>query len=597
MRLSSLFGTTLRKVSSDMEFESHGLLLRAGYVRQLGAGIFSYLPLAWRSMRKIEQILREEMERIGSQELCMPVVHPAEPWQRSGRWYDIDESMVRFTDRGGSEMVLAMTHEEIVATLAHSEIETYRQLPVSVFQMQTKFRDEKRSRGGLIRVREFVMKDSYSLDTDKEGLRLQYANHYSAYVRIGVRTGVPLLAVRSDTGMMGGDVAHEFMYITPIGEDSLAVCDQCGYAANRDVARFQFPTAEQQQPSAIEKVHTPSVATIDDLSEFLGVSAHQCAKTVCFVGEFKDGEQVNERLVVAVVRGDMEVNETRVQNFAAAHALREATAEEMAKAGLCAGFCSPIGIDRGNQKVIVLVDDAVAQAGNLIAGANESDYHFRNVNYNRDFQADRVGQIASVFEGAGCPECGSSLSMQRGVEVGNIFQLGTKYSESLDACYTDSEGTREPIVMGSYGIGVGRLLACAAEEHHDDAGLCLPISIAPFQIALLKLGKSDEVAERAEKLYQELMDAGLEVLFDDRELRPGVKFADSELMGIPIRVVISDRSLKESVVEVKLRTGDRAENVSLSAAVDHLSKLVQSMLQSLQDAADNSDSQIDPATL
>ena len=590
MRYSSLFGTTLRDVSSDVEFESHGLLLRAGFIRQLGAGIFSYLPLAWRSLRKVEQILREEMEAIGSQELCMPVVHPAEPWQQSGRWTSIDDSMVRFKDRGGSDMVLAMTHEEIVATLASSEIETYRQLPISVFQMQTKFRDEKRSRGGLIRVREFVMKDSYSLDVDQEGLRQQYANHYAAYVRIGARTGVPLQSVKSDVGMMGGEVAHEFMYLTPIGEDSLAVCQQCGYAANQEVANFQTPENEKQPALPLKKIETPSVATIEDLSKFLKVQPSQCAKTVCFVGESKTDDGVETKLIAAVVRGDMAVNETRVQNLAKVGLLREAAPEEMAEAGLTAGFCSPIGIDP--EKVFLLIDTAVAEASNLVAGANEADAHYQNVNPERDFPESEITQIAEVFEGAKCVECGGSLSLKRGVEVGNIFQLGTKYSKALDACYTDANGKRIPIVMGSYGIGVGRLLACAAEEHHDEKGLCLPMPIAPFQIGLLKLGKSDEVAEKAEQLYSDLQKAGLEVLYDDRDLRPGVKFADSELIGIPIRVVISDRSIKESQIEVKLRTGDDSENIPLDNAVSHLKNLVETTLKEYQDAADASQTEM-----
>lgn len=578
MKLSALFGTTLREAPANVDFESHALIIRAGYVRQLSAGIFSYLPLAWRSLRKIEQILREEMEAIGGQEMNMPVIHPAELWQKTGRWQAVDETMVRFTDRGGRDMVLAMTHEEVVAALTHSEIQTYRQLPKLVFQMQTKFRDEPRARGGLVRVREFVMKDSYSLDLDEDGLRQQYVRHYHAYLRIGLRAGLRLLPVRSDVGMMGGQVAHEFMYLTDIGEDTLAICDGCGYAANREVAEFQKEAASDLEPQALEKVHTPAAATIEEVARFLSVDSSQCAKVVCYMAEFAAEEA--PKLVVAVVRGDMEVNETKVQNLARARKLRPAQAEEISQAGLVPGFASPIGID--SDKALIIVDDLLTRTPNLVCGANEPDHHYRNANYGRDFTAAIEAGIASVFEGALCIKCGQPLTLRRGVEAGNIFQLGTRYTEALDAHYVTADGESKPVVMGSYGIGVGRLLACAAEEHRDDSGLCLPISVAPYQVHLVALARKQETKDVADEIYQQLLDAGFEVLFDDRDVSSGIKFTDADLLGMPIRVLVSDRSLKGNEAEVKLRRSDDAEKVALGELV----RFVQSKIDSLHDEID-----------
>jgi len=573
MRLSALFGTTLREAPANVDFESHALILRAGYVRQLSAGIFSYLPLAWRSLRKIEQILREEMEAIGGQEMNMPVTHPAEIWQKTGRWDAVDETMVRFKDRGGRDMVLAMTHEEVVASLAHSEVQTYRQLPKLIFQMQTKFRDEPRARGGLVRVREFVMKDSYSLDLDEDGLHEQYVRHYHAYLRIGLRAGLPLLPVRSDVGMMGGQVAHEFMYLTDIGEDTLAICDGCGYAANREVAEFQKDAASDSEPQALEKVHTPAAATIEEVAGFLSVDSSQCAKVVCYVAELASDDAA--KLVVAVVRGDMEVNETKVQNLAQARKLRPAQEEEISQAGLVPGFASPIGIE--SDKALVIVDDLVVSSPNLVCGANDPDHHYRNANYGRDYKADIESGIASVFEGASCLKCGGSLALKRGVEAGNIFQLGTRYTEALDANYVTADGKSKPIVMGSYGIGVGRLLACVAEEHRDDSGLNLPITVAPYQIHLVALARKQETKDAAEQIYQQLSEEGFEVLYDDRDASSGIKFTDADLLGMPIRVLVSDRSLKSDEVEVKLRRSDNAEKIPRA----ELTRFVQSQIDLL----------------
>jgi len=551
-RVSTLFGTTLREAPGETEIESHRLLLRAGYVRQLASGIYSYLPLAWRSLRKIEQILREELDRIGGQEMSMPVVHPAELWQATGRWQDIDETMARFVDRRGRDMLLAMTHEEAVAFHAAAEIRSYRQLPALVYQIQTKFRDELRSRGGLVRVREFLMKDSYSLDRDPEGLEAQYAAHYEAYERIGRRCGLPLTAVQSDVGMMGGKIAHEFMYVSPIGEDSLALCDACGYRANREVADFALEL-DAEPPAELERVHTPEAKTIADLAAQLGIPAERTAKMVFYIGTFPGGDDGGtERLVAAIVRGDMEANPIRLQQLVGAAALRPAHSEEIEAAGMVAGFASPVGIAPG--AAIFAVDRWVAESTNLVLGANERDWHLRNVCCGRDYRPDVVGAVAAAEDGVPCAACGAPLRIVRGVEVGNIFQLGTRYSEGLQALFTDEEGTDRPIWMGSYGIGLGRLLACIAEEHRDDRGLVLPAAVAPYHVSLVSLARSDEGHAEAERLFETLLEAGIEVLFDDRrDQSAGVKLNDSDLRGLPIRVIVGEKSLEAGGAEVGLR--------------------------------------------
>ena len=573
MRLTHLFGTTLREAPADADVVSHQLLVRAGYVRQLAAGIFSYLPLAQRSLLKIARILREELDAIGGQEVSLPVVHPAELWQATGRWYEIDETMARFADRRGRDMLLAMTHEEVVAQIASTEVKSYRQLPILVYQIQTKFRDELRSRGGLIRVREFLMKDSYSLDRDVEGLRRQYEAHFEAYLKIGRRAGLQLMPVLSDVGMMGGQVAHEFMYVSPIGEDSLVVCDACDYAANLEVARFRREKAADEEPLPLERVHTPGTATIEDLAEYLQIEPTRTGKIVFFMGTFADDadggspdEEGVERLVVAIVRGDMEANPIRVQQLLGALALRPAHEEEIEAVGAIAGFASPIGIDRSRSTVVV--DETVAHSANLVLGANEPDYHTRNTNYGRDYEADLVAEVASAFDGASCPECGQPLRLVRGVEVGNIFQLGTTYSEALEAYFTDEDGEEKPIVLGSYGIGLGRLLACVAEEHRDERGMALPISVAPFEVSLVSLARTDETAAAAEKLYAELRAAGVEVLYDDRDASPGVKLNDADLQGMPLRLVVSERSLEKGGVELKRRTETESRLLPPAAAVE-----------------------------
>ena len=546
MKMSKLFGQTLRKPPADAQVASHQLLVQAGFIRQLGAGIFSYLHLARLSMTKIENILRDEINAIGGQEITMPVIHPADIWKETKRWYQIGSEMGRFHDKNNRDMVLAMTHEEVIADLVRTEVQSYKQLPYLVYHIQTKWRDDPRPRAGLIRVREFTMKDSYSLDVDMEGLDVQYRNHYQAYFNIFHRCDLPVATVKSDVGMMGGKVAHEFMYLTPIGEDTLIICGECGYMANRQIARFQKPAVVKEEFEPIEKVATPDVTTIEDLAKFLAIPESKTAKAFFRMATITQGQEDVEKLVFAVVRGDMDVNETKLLNAIGAKSLRPARDEEIRDIGAIPGYASPIGIEG----VILVIDDLIPDSANLVAGANEEGYHLLNVNYGRDYQANIIQDIAVAEEGYACPDCGATMRSSKGVEVGNIFKLGSRYSEALGCSFLDKDGEAKPVIMGSYGIGVGRLLACVAEEYHDEYGLIWPITIAPYHVYLVVLQGGEEVAER---LYTDLQSANVEVLYDDREERAGVKFNDADLIGIPIRLTVSKRSLKAGGVELKLR--------------------------------------------
>ena len=559
MRMTRSFLRTLRQAPSDAEIASHRLLVRAGFIRQLGAGIYSLLPLGRRAIERIHAILREEMNAIGGQEASMPVVNPADVWKESGRYYQIGPEMARFQDRSGRDMVLAMTHEEVVADLVRGVIDSYRQLPVLLYHIQTKWRDDPRPRAGLIRVREFTMKDSYSLDADEAGLDVQYRAHYQAYFNIFGRCGLPTVAVRSDVGMMGGSMAHEFMYLTPVGEDTLILCDACGYTANRQVARFRKPAPEAEEARLLERVETPGLTTIESLADFLGVPESRTAKAVFRVARLSEEGEGRERLVFAVVRGDMELNETKLANAIGAVDLRPARDEEIRAADAVPGYASPIGVSG----VLVVVDDLIAVSPNLVAGANEDGVHLLNVNHERDYLADRVADIAAAEAGYACSECGAALTASRGVEVGNIFKLGTRYSEALGCRFLDPDGRPRPVVMGSYGIGSGRLLACVAEEHHDDDGLIWPITVAPYPVHLISLPGGREVAD---DLYEWLREAGLEPLYDDRDESAGVKFKDADLIGLPIRLTAGARSLSRGGVELKLRRSREARTVAPDAA-------------------------------
>jgi prolyl-tRNA synthetase len=550
MRLSQLFFTTLRDDPADAEMPSHRLLVRAGYVRQLGAGLYSLLPLGLRVNKRVEQIIREEMDAIGCQELEMPVLHPAELWRRTGRYDSIGPEMARFKDRAGRDMVIAMTHEEVVASLLADVIRSYRQLPVLVYHFQTKFRDEPRSRGGLIRVREFVMKDSYSCDRDEAGLDVSYWAHHRAYTRIFERLGLDTIAVSSDVGMMGGSQAHEFMVLNPAGEDVLVLCENGDYAANRQIATIERPVPVGEAALPIEEVATPGATTIAALATSLGIDAQRTAKATFFVTG--DG-----RLVTAIVRGDHEVNETKLVNaIGATGGIRPAQVEEIRAAGMEPGYGSPIGA----RNTTVVVDTVAARSPNLVAGANREGFHLRNVNVGRDFQPDVIADIASVQAGDPCPACGRPLILRNGIEVGNIFKLGTRYTEALDARYLGEDGERHPIVMGSYGIGLGRSVACIVEAHHDDKGIAWPDAVAPYAAHLVTIGagRDPAVTETAERFHSVAAECGREILYDDRDESPGVKLTDAELLGMPWILTVSPRSLAAGGVEVTRRaTGER----------------------------------------
>jgi len=506
------------------------------------------------------------------------VVQPADIWQETGRWYQIGSEMGRFKDKAGRDMVLAMTHEEGVAALVRDEIRSYRQLPSLIYHIQTKWRDDPRPRAGLIRVREFTMLDSYTLDATWEGLDQQYAAHFQAYENIYSRCGLPVVAVLADNGVMGGKMSHEFMYLTPIGEDTLLFCDACQYSANRQVARARHAQPATEEMLPMQKIATPETKTIADLAELLQIPAADTAKAVFLVARPAStvpqpaGEPEREEFIFAIVRGDMEVNETKLANLLKARELRPATEAEIRATGAVPGYASPVGL----KNVKVVVDELVPLSPNLVAGANEEGYHLRNVNYGRDYQADVVADITAAGEGDACPNCGAPMRASRGVEVGNIFKLGTRYSLSM-GCYFDAEnGESLPVIMGSYGIGVGRLLACIAEEHHDDKGLVWPAAVAPFPLHMIVLGsKTGQPEAMAAELEARLQAAGLEALVDDRPESAGVKFMDADLIGLPLRLTVSERALKQGGVEFKRRSADEKWIVPLENVVTEVQRILE----------------------
>lgn len=567
MRLSTLLGRTLRQPPAEAELASHRLLVRAAFVRPLAAGIYSYLPLGWRVIRKIESIMREEMDRIDGQEIHMPVLNPAELWKETGRYYDIGPELIRFEDRAGRDYVLAMTHEEVVTDLARRELRSYRQLPFMVYQIQTKVRDEARPRGGLIRMREFLMKDGYSFHPDAADLDAYYPLVYQAYVNIFRRCGLEVLGVEADPGMMGGTGSHEFIMLSESGEDSIAICRQCGYAANVEAAQAsKDPTVGGALPTPaegpIEPVGTPGIKTIQQLTEFFELPAEKFLKTVLY--------SACGQLAAAVIRGDLDINEAKLARVLKCADLRLASDEELAGAGIVPGYVSPIGL--GGVKVVV--DDSV-QDDSYIAGANKPDMHYRNVSYPRDFQADVVADIALVRSGQRCLSCGGDVEVSRGIEVGHTFKLGLKYSHAMGVGFLTAEGKEVPVIMGCYGIGLDRLMAAVVEQNHDDKGIVWPASIAPFQVHLVGLGMDDEeVPAVSEKLYRDLDDAGVEVLFDDRMETAGVKFNDADLIGLPLRVTVSRRTLDKGSVELKPRKAAEVKLIPLDAAVQEIARAV-----------------------
>ena len=563
MRLSNLFGKTLRDDPGEAELESHRLMLRAGMIHQAASGVYSYMPLAWRSLRKIEQIIREEMDAADGQELRMPALQPRELWKQSGRDDDYGPDMFRLEDRRERPMVLAPTHEELLTNMVKANVNSYRDLPLVLYQIQTKFRDEPRPRGGLLRVREFDMKDAYSFHVDEESLDLSYHAMVQAYKNIYERCGLPAIMVEADSGAIGGKDSQEFVLLADSGEDTVLLCEACGYAANAEKAAFTKTGEADPDMLPLEEVHTPGVKTIEDLARFLDVPTSKTLKAVFYV---VDGE-----FIIITIRGDLEVNEIKLRNELHANELRLATPKEVKEAGLVAGSASPVGVDG----VKIIADDSIRLGSNFVVGANKDEYHLRNANHERDFKADVITDIALAEEGYSCPNCQSTLTARRGIEVGHVFKLGTRYSEVLGAYFPDQSGARRPVIMGCYGIGVGRLLAAAIEQNHDDNGMVLPKTIAPYQVWLTALNvEKDDVAEAAEAIYSGLKDERIEVLYDDRSESAGVKFNDADLVGLPIRLVVSPRNLAQNVVEIKLRAGGDAETVPSDQVVDRVKELL-----------------------
>jgi prolyl-tRNA synthetase len=559
MRLSRHFGKTLRQVPAEAETLSHQLLLRAGLVHQLAAGIYTYLPLGWMVLRKIEQIIREEMDAAGGQELFMPALLPIELWEASGRDQTMSDVFFRVTDKRDRRFVLGPTHEEIIVDLFKRQVQSYRELPLMPYQIQVKFRDEARPRGGLIRVREFTMKDLYSFDTDWEGLDESCRKMLRAYQNVFDRCGVPTSVVEADSGAIGGKDSWEFMFFCDSGEDQAVLCSSCDYAANTEKAEFRKPPAAEEPPEAVEEVATPGIKSIEDLSAFLSIPPAKTLKAVFYAA---DGQPA-----FVAIRGDMEVNETKVRNALGAVDLHMMDDVELEAAGLVAGYASPIGL----KNVKLLADNAVPSSANLVGGANKPDAHLRNLNYGRDWTADIVTDIALAREGDPCPRCGSPLRLQRAIEMGHVFKLGTVYSEKLGATFLDRDGVAKPAVMGTYGIGTGRLLAGVVEASHDERGIIWPPELAPYQTHLVSLGTDrPDVVEACERLYADLHSAGISVLYDDRDESPGVKFNDADLMGMPLRVTISPRTLSSASVELKRRTESETTLVPLAEAVESI---------------------------
>jgi len=565
MRFSNLFGKTLREVPAEADSLSHRLLIRAGMIYQVAAGVYSHLPLGWRVLKKIKQMIREEMDKAGGQELMLPVLQPFELWQESGRHLSFGKSLFTLSDRREHKLCLGPTHEEVITELVHHYVQSYRDLPLLLYQIQTKFRDEARPRGGLLRVREFIMKDLYSFDIDEVGLDESYQRMVQAYKNIYGRCGLSTVLVEADSGAIGGKESHEFMFVTEAGEDEILYCSNCDYSANVEKAQSVKPKLEVEAPLSLEEVSTPGIKTIEEVANFIGVSPRRTLKAVFYIA---DGE-----LTFAVIRGDFEVNEVKLANLLNCVELRLATEAEVEEAGLIAGSASPVGIKR----IKTVADDSVTLGSNFVAGANKADTHFKNVNYPRDFEADVVADIAIACPGNGCPKCGSRLLAMHGIEVGHVFKLGTFFSRKLGAFFLDENGTSKPIVMGCYGIGLERLLAATVEQSHDDKGIIWPVSIAPYQVYLCPLYLDNpQVSSLAGKLYEDLREEGIEVLFDDRNESAGVKLNDADLLGIPLRIILSPRTLKAQSVELKWRTEEQAQFLSLEGAAKEVKQLINS---------------------
>ena len=566
MKLDKLAGERFKERPSDCVVDSHALMVRGGYMKALSNGIFSsYMPLK-RVTRKIEQIIREEMDAIDGQEVMFPVVMPASIWQESGRYESIGKEMARFPDRSGSPLVLGMTHEEAAVHLVRDCAKSYTKYPFMIYQIQTKFRDEARPRAGLIRVREFTMKDAYSFHTSQEDLEQYYEKCLHAYERIYARAGIPeVVSVASDSGMMGGSISHEFMLLTPIGEDSIAICSECDYRANMEAAENIIYNTTDEVSADMTLVPTPGVTSIEELCDFLKVPAQKTCKAVVYQRNSDD------HYIVLFLRGDLEANETKLTNYLG-YNIHPAVITEAS--GLCAGFIGPKGL---TDKVTVLYDSSLKGLNNLVCGGNQADHHYTGLDLARDLGDLPYHDFAKIMEGGICPHCGkSAITVSRGIEVGNIFQLGTKYTKSMNMTYLNAEGKEEHPIMGCYGIGVGRLAASVCETHHDEYGPIWPMAIAPWQIHLCAMRADDpEVRAYADKLYEDLQNAGVEVIYDDRKVSAGFMFSDADLLGVPIRVVVSPRNLKQEVLEVSFRDKSYSDKISVHGAVEALKELIQ----------------------
>ena len=546
MKLEKLVGERFKERPADCVIDSHAIMVKGGYIKYMANGIYSsYLPLR-RIVRKIEQILREEMDKIDGQEVQFPVVMPASLWDESGRYDSIGDELLRFTDRNNAKMVLGMTHEEAAVHLVREYAQSYTKYPFMIYQIQTKFRDEARPRAGLIRVREFTMKDAYSFHTSQEDLEQYYEKCHAAYERIFERVGVPeVVSVKSDSGMMGGNISHEFMLLTPVGEDSIVLCDSCDYRANMEAAENISDIARDAESAALEKVYTPNVHTIEDVCNFFGDETKNSCKAVVYQ------QNVDDKYVVLFIRGDLEVNETKLVNFLGEQVHAAVITEEC---GLNAGYIGPVNL-KVNGDAVVLYDKSLEGRNNLSCGANEAEHHYKGLDMERDVPNAEYHDFAKIQEGGICPKCGKkTVKISRGIEVGNIFQLGTKYTKSMNMTYVDANGESKTPIMGCYGIGVGRLAASVCEAHHDEYGPIWPKAIAPWQVHLCAVRVDDEeVRAYADKLYEDLQNAGIEVIYDDRSVRAGVMFADADLLGIPLRIIVSPKNMKQGVVEVASR--------------------------------------------
>jgi prolyl-tRNA synthetase len=561
MKQSMSFIPTLREVPADAEIKSHQLLLRAGFIRQNASGVYSFLPLGKRVLQKIEAIIREEMERAGAVELLMPALQQAELWQESGRWYSYGPELMRLKDRHDRDFALGATHEEVITALVRDEIKSYKRLPLILYQIQTKFRDEKRPRFGLLRGREFVMKDAYSFHTSQESLDEVYNKMYEAYANVFRRCGLNFRAVIADSGAMGGKDTHEFMVLSDVGEDTIAYSDASDYAANIEMAPVIVTYERSDEPyEPLVKVHTPEQKSIEEVSSFLNVPKEKCIKSLLF--------KVDGRFVLVLVRGDHEVNEVKVKNLLEATIVELATPEETKQLMKCeVGSLGPIGVP---EEVTVIADHAVKAIANGVCGANEEHYHYTGVNADRDFSVQQYADLRFIQEGDPSPDGKGTIRFARGIEVGHVFKLGTRYSETMNAMYLDENGRMQPMIMGCYGIGVSRTLAAIAEQYNDEHGLVWPVAVAPFHIHLISVNpKIDDQRQLADHLYEQLQKEGFEVLYDDRAERPGVKFADSDLIGLPVRVTVGKRA-SEGIVEIKIRRTGETEEVHVSQLTETL---------------------------